>query len=76
MPEVRFEAKRETINVLDGYCQGTGKCRTAVINAILEQWAEAKAYESTLVCRVAGINPTAPDTARGLQASPNNSNGV
>lgn len=67
MPEIRFEGKRETLNVIDGYCSGTGKCRTEVINAILEQWATAKAYEATLVCRVAGINPMQSDTDRGLQ---------
>lgn len=72
MPEVRFEAKRETINVIDGYCSGTGKCRTAVINSILEQWAEAKLHEATLVCRVVGINPMVPDTDRGLQSGQNN----
>lgn len=61
MPEVRFEAKNETIAVLDGYCSATGKCRTAFINDLLEQWANAKLYEATIVCRVAGINPTVPD---------------
>lgn len=72
MPEIRFEANRDTVNVLDGYCQGTGKCRTAVINDLLEQWAESKAREATMVCRVAGINPATPDRDRGLQASQNN----
>jgi len=59
--EVRFEAKKETIDVLDGYCSATGKCRTAFINDLLEQWANAKLYEATIVCRVAGINPTLSD---------------
>lgn len=67
MPEVRFEAKRETIDVIDGYYAGTGKCRTGVINDLLEQWAKNKLYEATLVCRVAGINPMATDADRGLQ---------
>ena len=58
MPEIRFEAKKETIDVLDGYCSATGKCRTAFINDLLENWAKAKLYEATIVCRVAGINPT------------------
>lgn len=62
MPEIRFEAKSDTIAVLDGYCSATGKCRTAFINYLLEQWATAKRYEATIVCRVAGINPTAQDT--------------
>ncbi len=61
MPEIRFEAKTETVAVLDGYCSATGKCRTAVINDILEQWATAKLYEATIVCRVAGVNPASPE---------------
>lgn len=61
MPEIRFEAKKETVDVLDGYCSATGKCRTAFINDLLEQWASAKLYEATIVCRVAGINPTASE---------------
>lgn len=76
MPEVRFEAERETINVLDGYCQGTGKCRTAVINDLLKQWAESKAREATMVCRVAGINPTQPDRDRGLHGEQSLGSGV
>lgn len=64
MPEIRFEAKKETIDVLDGYCSATGKCRTAFINDLLENWAKAKLYEATIVCRVAGINPTIPEGGR------------
>lgn len=64
MPEVRFEAKAETIAVLDGYCSATGKCRTAFINQLLEDWAAAKLHEASVVCRVAGINPIAPEASR------------
>ncbi len=64
MPEIRFEAKKETIDVLDGYCSATGKCRTAFINDLLENWAKAKLYEATIVCRVAGINPTTSEGGR------------
>ena len=64
MPEIRFEAKAETVAVLDGYCQATGKCRTSFINDLLEQWAQAKLHEATIVCRVAGINPTHPEGGR------------
>lgn len=28
MPEIRFEAKKHSVAVLDGYCSATGKCRT------------------------------------------------
>ena len=64
MPEIRFEAKRETIDVLDGYCSATGKCRTSFINDLLEEWAQAKLHEARMVCRVAGINPTSPEDGR------------
>ena len=64
MPEVRFEAKAETIAVLDGYCSATGKCRTAFINDLLEQWAAAKLHEATVICRVAGVNPADKEHGR------------
>lgn len=64
MPEVRFEAKESTIAVLDGYCSATGKCRTAFINQLLEDWAAAKLHEASVVCRVAGINPIASEAPR------------
>ena len=57
MPDVRFEAKDSTVAVLDGYCSATGKCRTAFINQLLEDWAMQKLHEASVVCRVAGINP-------------------
>ena len=64
MPEVRFEAKESTVAVLDGYCSATGKCRTAFINQLLEDWAMQKLHEASVVCRVAGINPIASETPR------------
>ena len=64
MPEVRFEAKDSTVAVLDGYCSATGKCRTAFINQLLEDWAAAKLHEASVVCRVAGINPIASEATR------------
>ena len=64
MPEIRFEAKPETLAVLDGYCSATGKCRTSFINQLLEDWAKAKAHEAMIVCRVAGINPLLPEAGR------------
>lgn len=64
MPEIRFEAKVETVAVLDGYCSATGKCRTSFINDLLEQWAKDKLREATMVCRTAGINPMAQEPGR------------
>lgn len=64
MPEVRFEAKAEAVAVLDAYCSANGKSRPVFINDLLESWATAKLHEATVICRVAGINPTAPDADR------------
>ena len=64
MPEIRFEAKAETVAVLDGYCSATGKCRTAFINALLEEWAEQKLHEARVVVRVADSNPKLPESRR------------
>ena len=64
MPEIRFEAKESTVAVLDGYCSATGKCRTAFINQLLEDWAMQKLHEASVVCRVAGINPIASEVPR------------
>lgn len=64
MPEIRFEAKAETVAVIDGYCSATGKCRTGFINDLLEAWAKDKLHEAMVVCRVSGVNPMTPDSDR------------
>lgn len=69
MPEVRFEAKAETVAVLDAYCSAAGKCRTAFINDLLESWACKKLHEATVICRVAGVNPTSVELDRKAGAA-------
>ncbi|MEF8755964.1 MAG: hypothetical protein V5B60_18860 [Accumulibacter sp.] len=64
MPEIRFDAAAETVAVIDGYCSATGKCRTAVINALLDQWAKQKLHEARVVVRVAGDKPVVVDQER------------
>ncbi len=66
MPEIRFEARAETVAVLDGYCSATGRCRTAFINSMLDDWARAKLHEATVVMRVAAGNPTLPEPNRKI----------
>jgi len=66
MPEVRFEAKTDTVSVIDAFSQASGSCRTAVINSILDQWAAEKLHESIMVCRVVRVNPLAPESDRHL----------
>jgi hypothetical protein len=62
--EVRFEVEANELSVIDGYCSGTGKCRTEVIRLILDEWSKNQLHISTLICRVAGVNPAALDTNR------------
>jgi DNA integrity scanning protein DisA with diadenylate cyclase activity len=62
--ELRVELPREEVSVLDGYCQGTGQDRTKVLRRILREWSDAKLHEATLVLRVAGRNPHAPEGGR------------
>lgn len=69
MPEVRFEDKAETVAVLDAYCSAAGKCRTAFINDLLESWACKKLHEATVICRVAGVNPTSVELDRKAGAA-------
>lgn len=64
MPEIRVEAKAETVAVIDGYCSATGRCRTTFINLLLDDWAKKKLHEARVVARVAGGNPTMPESGR------------
>ena len=38
--------------------------RTEVIKSLLSGWSKDKAHEAMMICRVAGINPTASDSCR------------
>lgn len=64
--EIRFEIPASEISVCDGYCSATGKTRKDIFRALLKSWSDGKRREATLVCRVAGINPTVRDADRGL----------
>ena len=64
MPELRVELPESTVAVLDGHCSATGKCRTELTKEILGAWAAQKLHESTVICRVAGVNPMLPDGGR------------
>ena len=62
--EIRLELPGHECGVLDGYVQATGKSRTQVMRDILRLWSEAKLHEATLILRVAGRNPGAPEVSR------------
>ena len=62
--EICFEVSAEEASVLDGYCQAKGIKRTILMRKLLKDWSEEKLHESILVCRVAGVNPTATGVIR------------
>lgn len=62
--ELRVELVPDELTVLDGYVNATGKSRTDVLRQMLAEWSAKKLHESIVVCRVAGINPFAPDSDR------------
>jgi hypothetical protein len=62
--ELRVQLPSDEVSVLDGYCSGTGQDRTKVLREILRRWSEAKLHEATVICRVAGRNPSGSDAHR------------
>lgn len=67
--EISFELPSDEVAVLDGYCQAKDIKRTTAFRAILREWSERKLHEATLICRVAGVNPTATGSVRGRSES-------
>lgn len=67
--EIRFEVEAQELSVIDGYCSGTGKCRSEVIRFILSEWSKNQLHIATLVCRVAGVNPLPSDSGRNKEES-------
>lgn len=65
--EIRLELDEARVRVLDGYCSATGKSRSDVLRGLLLEWSGRKLHEATLICRVAGVNPTSPETQRDTQ---------
>lgn len=64
MSEIRFELSDEILQVLDGYCNATGRNRTDVIREHMKGWADQKLHEAIVIMRTTGINPHSPDTSR------------
>ena len=64
MPELRAEVPKEIMAVIDAICQSSGDSRTDLVVSSLSRWANEKINESILVCRVAGVNPTASERRR------------
>lgn len=64
MPEIRFDVPADELQVLDGYCQATGKHRVDVLRELLSKWATDKLHESIVVCRMAHVNPLVMESER------------
>ena len=62
--ELRLDVPAHEIAVLDGFCSAQSRSRAEVVREILAKWSAARVHEASLICRVAGINPLAPDAAR------------
>lgn len=62
--EISFEVTAQEAAVIDGYCHARGIKRTVVMRRLLKEWSEQKLHESIFVCRVAGVNPAAPESIR------------
>lgn len=62
--ELRIELPAAEVAVLDGYCQATGKSRSGVLRELLQTWSEQKHHEATVILRVAGHKPAAPECTR------------
>ena len=65
MPEIRCEIPADELVILDGYIQAGGASdRTRVIRDLLAKWAKDQLHISTIVCRMARINPMASEADR------------
>jgi hypothetical protein len=55
--ELRGPCPKETVDVIDAVAHAKRIDRTAMVNRILAEWAEQKAYESQCIERVTRGNP-------------------
>lgn len=62
--ELRIELPKSELVILQAYKQGTGKSFKDVIRKLLAEWSDKKREEWIVGCRVAEINPDAPQSNR------------
>lgn len=63
--ELRLELDPADLAVIDGFVNATGGSRTDVVRQLIRDWSSKKINEAIVICRVAGVNPTDPETGRG-----------
>lgn len=69
--ELRAEIPKAVMNVIDAHWMARGSAkgsRNAVVNEILQEWAEKKWHEASLLLQFAPSNPTGPDSGKGAHA--------
>jgi hypothetical protein len=59
--ELRVNVTRRMLELVDACAHSEGKGRTEFITELLQPEIERRLHAATLLCRMAGINPTAPD---------------
>jgi DNA integrity scanning protein DisA with diadenylate cyclase activity len=69
MTELRMELPTDEVSVLDGFCSAWKRSRTDVVREMLADWSSKKLHEASVICRVAGVNPTSPERGRSEQGS-------
>lgn len=61
--DLRGECPKDTVDMLDAISLARNyPSRTALVNEILGDWAKQQRHEHTVVARVLGLNPAAPET--------------
>lgn len=65
--ELRAEIPKSVMGVIDAHWMARGGAkgsRNAVVNEILQEWAEKKWHEASLVLQLVPSNPTLPESER------------
>lgn len=55
--ELRGQCPKDVVDVVDAVAHARRLDRTSMVNLILSEWAEAKAYEAQCIARVTRGNP-------------------
>ena len=65
--ELRGDCPRKIIDVLDAVSMARDQTRIALVNEILGAWAKKVLHESSLVHKIAGINPVSTESGGGTE---------
>lgn len=66
--ELRGPVSKRVVDVLDAVALAGGESRMAVVNRVLEKWAQGRVHEATLITRVTqGNGSPAEEVGRGAE---------